>query len=396
MIGFLLKRPVAVIMSTIAFLVLGAVAMFQLPVSLMPDVDIPEISIHYTQDNASVNEMENSITNLLRGQLQQIPSLSDITSESREGSGTITMKFEYGTSIDYAFIEVNQKVDAAMNSFPKEMQRPTIIKASTSDIPVFYIQLNLKKLESDIKFLEFCEFADAVLKKRLEQLPDVAMVDISGMYQPEMYILPDEAKMKSLNITQDQLKEAIDQNNRVSGSLSIRDGYYQYNIKFTSQLMSVEDVREVYLNIEGRLMQVKDIAEVGIRPRDKRGMFVNGEKQSLCMAVIKQSSARMSEMKEKVSEMLENFETEYPDIEFLQISRDEQKEAWESYIAHKNSPLTQYNSVDMELAEGWQLFYIPVLFWWIKSRRSSMPMLPDRLLRKLLRCWIHFQKHKQK
>ena len=86
----------------------------------------------------------------------------------------------------------------------------------------------------------------------------------------------------------------------------------------------------------------------------------------------------------------------YPDIEFLQISRDEQKEAWESYIAHKNSPLTQYNSVDMELAEGWQLFYIPVLFWWIKSRRSSMPMLPDRLLRKLLRCWIHFQKHKQK
>ena len=50
MIGFLLKRPVAVIMSTIAFLVLGAVAMFQLPVSLMPDVDIPEISIHYTQD----------------------------------------------------------------------------------------------------------------------------------------------------------------------------------------------------------------------------------------------------------------------------------------------------------------------------------------------------------
>ena len=49
----------------------------------------------------------------------------------------------------------------------------------------------------------------------------------------------------------------------------------------------------------------------------------------------------------------------YPDIEFLQISRDEQKEAWESYIAHKNSQLTQYNSVDMELAEGWQLFYIP-------------------------------------
>ena len=320
MIGFLLKRPVAVIMSTIAFLVLGAVAMFQLPVSLMPDVDIPEISIHYTQDNASVNEIENSITNLLRGQLQQIPSLSDITSESREGSGTITMKFEYGTSIDYAFIEVNQKVDAAMNSFPKEMQRPTIIKASTSDIPVFYIQLNLKKLESDIKFLEFCEFADAVLKKRLEQLPDVAMVDISGMYQPEMYILPDEAKMKSLNITQDQLKEAIDQNNRVSGSLSIRDGYYQYNIKFTSQLMSVEDVREVYLNIEGRLMQVKDIAEVELGQESYAYKGTTDGHNGVSCMVFQTAGSNATEVNNNIDKFLEEARKDLPKgVELTQL-----------------------------------------------------------------------------
>ena len=138
MVRFLIQRPVAVIMSTIAFIVLGIVASFRLPVSLMPDIEIPEITIHYTWDNASISEIENTITAGLRNQLQQIPKLTEIQTESKEGSGLITMKFEYGTSLDYAFIEVNQKVDASVNSLPKEVQRPTIIKASTSDLPVFY------------------------------------------------------------------------------------------------------------------------------------------------------------------------------------------------------------------------------------------------------------------
>ena len=122
-VDFLLRRPVGVIMTTVALLVLGATAAFQLPVSLMPDVDIPEITVHFVREEASVNEVENSITHVLRTQLQQIPSLSDIHSESREGGGVITLKFDYGTSIDYAFIEANQKVDAAMNSLPGDMQR---------------------------------------------------------------------------------------------------------------------------------------------------------------------------------------------------------------------------------------------------------------------------------
>lgn len=322
MIKFFLSRPIAIIMTTIAFIVLGSVAAFRLPVSLMPDIDIPEISVHFTRDNASVNEIENTITGNLRNQLQQIPHLTYIESESKDGSGQINMKFEYGTSIDYAFIEVNQKVDAAMNYLPRDMQRPTIIKASTSDIPVFYIQVNLRNASSENKFLEFCEFTEAVLKKRLEQLPDVAMVDISGNYQPEMYILPEEAKLRSLNITQEQLKDAIDKNNQIAGSLSIRDGYYQYNVKFASQLMSPEEVEAIYLNVKGRLVQLRDVAEVGIRPRDKRGLFLNQDKQALSMAIIKQSSARMSDMKEKVAEMLETFKTEYPDIEFS-VTRDQ-------------------------------------------------------------------------
>ena len=359
MIKFFLHRPVAVIMTTIAFIVLGSVAALKLPVSLMPDIDIPEISIHYTRDDASASEIENTITGNLRSQLQQIPHLTSIQSESKDGSGQIKMKFEYGTSIDYAFIEANQKVDAAMNYLPQDMQRPIIIKASTSDIPVFYIHLYMPQAASESKFLEFCEFTEAVLKKRLEQLPDVAMVDISGNYQPEMYILPDAAKLRSLNITQEQLQNAINKNNQIAGSLSIRDGYYQYNVKFASQLMSTEEVENIYLNVEGRLIQLRDIAEIGIRPRDKRGVFVEQGKQALCLAVIKQSDARMSDMKENISELLENFRKEYPDIEFS-VTRDQ-------------ATLLNYTIDNLSQSLVWSIVLaVLVMLFFLKDVRSAL------------------------
>lgn len=359
MIKFFLHRPVAVIMTTIAFIVLGGVAAFKLPVSLMPNIDIPEITVHYTRDDASASEIENTITGNLRNQLQQVPHLFYIQSESKDGSGQIKMKFNYGTSIDYAFIEVNQKVDAAMNYLPQDMQRPIIIKASTSDIPVFYIHLYTPNITSESKFLEFCEFTEAVLKKRLEQLPDVAMVDISGNYQPEMYILPDAAKLRSLNITQEQLQNAINKNNQIAGSLSIRDGYYQYNVKFASQLMSIEEVENIYLNIEGRLIQLRDIAEVGIRPRDKRGIFVDQGKQALCMAIIKESDARMSDMKENISAMLKNFKKEYPDIEFS-VTRDQ-------------ATLLNYTIDNLSQSLVWSIVLaVLVMLFFLKDIRSAL------------------------
>ena len=322
MIRFLLKRPIAVVMAMIAFVVLGLVASLRLPISLMPDVDIPEISIHVTRDDASAKEIENTIVSVLRSQLQQTSNLRKIETKASDGSGIITLNFDYGTSIDYAFISVNEKVDAAMNYLPKDLQRPVIIKASASDIPVFYINMSLKEEVDESKFLDFCEFSESVIKKRLEQLSDVAMVDMSGLILPELYILPDDAKMQSLRITQTQLQKAIEDNNQVAGSLSIRDGYYQYSIRFVSQLLTKQDVEDVYLNIKGRLVQIKDIAEVGLRAKNKRGMFLNGEKKALSLAVIKQSNARMSEMKDKVNDLLVQFKKDYPDIEF-KVSRDQ-------------------------------------------------------------------------
>ena len=116
----------------------------------------------------------------------QVASLRDIHSETRDGAAIIRLNFDFGTNTDLAFIEVNEKIDAAMNYLPREVERPRVIKASATDIPVFCLNLTLKSdsAYSEINegsFLDLCQFAETVIKRRIEQLPEVAMVDVTGI-----------------------------------------------------------------------------------------------------------------------------------------------------------------------------------------------------------------------
>lgn len=164
---------------TVCFIV-GLVTYFSLPVSLLPDIDIPQITVQVSGENSSARELENTMVAPLRRQLMQVSGLSEMRSETRDGSGIIRLSFDFGTDTDLAFIEVNEKIDAAMNSLPRDAARPKAVKASATDIPVFYLNMTLKKdvlyRETDgDAFLEMCTLAENVVKRRIEQLPQVAM-----------------------------------------------------------------------------------------------------------------------------------------------------------------------------------------------------------------------------
>ena len=144
MVKFLLQRPIAVLMAFTACFIIGLVTYFSLPVSLLPDIAIPQITIQVSGENSSARELENTVVTPVRRQLLQVAGLREIKSETRDGAGVIRMEFEFGVNTDLAFIEVNEKIDAAMNSLPKEVARPKAIKASATDIPVFYLNMTLK------------------------------------------------------------------------------------------------------------------------------------------------------------------------------------------------------------------------------------------------------------
>lgn len=333
MVKFLISRPIAVTMVLIAFLVLGFVSLGLIPVSLMPNVDIPKITVLYNADGFTARELENTVIKQLRSYLMQTNKLTDLKSEVSDGSATVSLTYEYGTNIDLAFIDVNEKLDRATELMPKGLKRPRVIKANATDIPVFYLNLTLKKNTNNIEsiselypvsnnFLELSNFSDGVIRKRIEQLSEVAMVDMSGLVKTEILLLPFSNKMDALNITIEDIENTILKNNINAGNILLNDGKYQYSIRVTNDILSKTDIENLYLEKNGKIWQIKELAEVIEHPQKLKGQVYSDHKPAISMAIIKQSGAQMRLLKEKLDYLIGEFEKDYPDIEFT-ITRNQ-------------------------------------------------------------------------
>ena len=333
MIKKLITRPIAVTMSVIAIMVMSLVAMGYLPVSLMPAINIPQITVQVAAPGMSVREIDNVLLKPLKNQLSQVAGLKNITVEARADIGTIYMDFELDCNIDIVFIDVNEKMDRAITSLPKDVERPKVIKASVTDIPAFYLNLSLKNgipgkegelREAGIEFSELGQFARDVISKRIEQLPQTAMVDISGVVTPELLCIPDYAKLTSMGADISLLEQAINNNNVSLGALSIKDGQYRYSIHFDARIISKEDIENIYIKHDGRIYQFKELCEIVQRPAKRSGLVRSKGNPAISMAIIKQNDAKMEDLQQSIATLIDDLEKEHPNIRF-ELTRDQTK-----------------------------------------------------------------------
>ncbi|MCS3202638.1 efflux RND transporter permease subunit [Candidatus Bacteroides intestinigallinarum] len=333
MIKKLITRPIAVTMSVIAIMVMSLVAMGYLPVSLMPAINIPQITVQVAAPGMSVREIDNVLLKPLKNQLSQVAGLKNITAEARADIGTIYMDFEPDCNIDIVFIDVNEKMDRAITSLPKDVERPKVIKASVTDIPAFYLNLSLKNgipgkegelREAGIEFSELGQFARDVISKRIEQLPQTAMVDISGVVTPELLCIPNYAKLTSMGADISLLEQAINNNNVSLGALSIKDGQYRYSIHFDARIISKEDIENIYIKHDGRIYQFKELCEIVQRPAKRSGLVRSKGDPAISMAIIKQNDAKMEDLQQSIATLIDDLEKEHPNIRF-ELTRDQTK-----------------------------------------------------------------------
>ena len=327
----LIKRPIAVSMSLIAIVIIGVLSFKNIPISLMPDIDIPQITVQVSYPGASVREVDSRVMANLRHQLQQVAGVESMQSISKMDAGTILLNFQPGSNMNLLFIDVNEKIDRAMNWMPKELERPKVIKASAMDIPAFYMNVSLKEenLKSwsqlpvaDIRFAQLGDFVRNIVSKRIEQLPQTAMVDISGFIGTEIQCVPNKAKMDALGITNSVLEKAINDNNLTLGVLTVNDVIYRYKIHFDSQLITKEDIENIIINHDGTLYKFKDLCDVVEQPATRNGLVRNGMRNAITLAVIKQNDAQMEDLQVAIQNLKEELEKEYPDIEF-ELTRDQ-------------------------------------------------------------------------
>lgn len=324
MLKQLIKRPIAVTMCVLALAIIGVLSTRHLPVSLMPDIDIPQITVHASYPGASVRQVESKVTGPLRGQLAQVPGLKELSSESKMDASTVRLTFEPGADMDLLFIEVGEKIDRTMSWLPKEIERPKVMKASAMDIPAFFLDISLKdSTAGDGRFVQLSSFAQSVIRKRIEQLPQTAMVDISGMEGSEIVLTPRTDRMDALGIRPQDIEQAIKARDITLTSLSIVDGIYRYNIHFDAALLTDDDIRDIIIAHDNRLLRLGELCDVKHRPADTGGGLIrhNGQR-AVTMAVVKQPQARMEDLQASIDTLMVELRAEFPDIAF-DLTRDQ-------------------------------------------------------------------------
>lgn len=331
MVGFLIKRPIAVLMAFLGIMALGLVAGTYLPVSLVPDIDIPRITVRVEAQTYSARELETAVMDRLRMHLMQVNKLSELRSEARDGSGTISLEFDYGTNVDLAYIEVNEQVDKASATLPRNLNRPAVIKASASDIPVFYLDISLKSPSptnnapqefSEKQFLELSAFADEIIRRRLEQIPQVAMADMSGRSFAEIVITPNATLLQSMGLQPEAIENVVRSANLNMGAIILRDKQYQYHVRAGGQLLNANDISALYLNHQGRIWQLGELCQIETRVREAEGLVLSQNRRAISLAIIKQGDARMQDLKNELHQMVSQFKIDYPHIQFT-INRDQ-------------------------------------------------------------------------
>jgi multidrug efflux pump subunit AcrB len=300
----------------------GIVALYNLPVSMLPDVKIPKINIQMSHPEYKAREMEKYIVSKLRYPFLQSNQLKSLQCTSRDGQALFQLEFEHGTDVDYSAIEISEKIDRSLASLPDNMERPKIIKSNVSDIPILYLNVTFNKYNTDKNNAQLSKFVKTVLIKKLEHLEEVAMIDITGAGEEEITIIPDANKLITSNITYNQIERTISENNINYRNISVKDGEYQFNVKFADKLNSIEDIENIYIKSSSRLFQLKDIAQVLLKEKKRNGLFLFSKEQAISLAVIKQSTAKIDDLKKSVTEIINQTRKEYPEIK-IEISNDQ-------------------------------------------------------------------------
>ena len=297
--------------------VLGILAAGRLPVSLLPEVGIPRLSVQVSYPNAAARTVENSVVAPLRNTLLQVNRLEDIRSRSRDESAVLYLDFPFGTDPDLAFIEVNEKIDQAMNQLPREVERPRVLATDVSDIPVVQLSVTLADTNAtETALLELSELGRLVLRRRLEQLPEIAFADLSGQRDPQLSVRPHRQALSALGLTDDDLAALLREANLELGSLLLRDGYYEYGVRFTGELRTAADLENLYLNVQGRTIPLGDLATVTYEAEPARGFYFHDGEPGLVFTLRKRADARLFALQNNLDLLLTDLRAQYPDLRF--------------------------------------------------------------------------------
>jgi multidrug efflux pump len=204
--GPAIERPVATFLLTIALLLAGGLAYSQLPVSPLPQIDFPVISVGAALPGASPETMATSVATPLERQFGRIAGINQMTSSSQLGSTAITMQFDLNRNIDAAARDVQAGINAARGFLPADLpSNPSYRKVNPADSPILILALTSTTMTQ----YQMYDAADSILSQKLAQVQGVGQVFVGGSSQPAVRIEANPNLLNQMGIGLDTVRNAV-------------------------------------------------------------------------------------------------------------------------------------------------------------------------------------------
>ncbi len=302
------KKPVTTIMIFVGIMVFGLYSYFQLPVDYFPKMEPPMITVFTYYQGASASDVEQNITRKLEDGFGSLTNLKKMSSKSKENISVITLEYEWGANLDEAVNEVRNAVGLSERNLPEEVESPTILKISTSMIPVLMFSVTSEESYAAIE-----EILDNKVIQPINRIDGVGSVYQSGAPTRAVMVDVDPRKLDAYNLSVEQIGGVLSANNLNLPSGSIEMGKSDFPLRLQGEFENSDIIKNLVIsNRDGKTVYLKDVATVrDSLKKIKSDVRANGKK-SVRIMVQKQSDANTVEVAANVKNKVEEIKKNLP------------------------------------------------------------------------------------
>lgn len=307
------KRPVTTLMFMLIAILIGFVSLGLLPIDLYPKMDIPVAIVSVSYSGVGPEEIETLVTKPLEKSVATVSNLKKVTSFSREGTSIIVVEFEYGTDMDFATLQMREKVDLVKGALPDDASSPMVLKIDPNAQAIINLGVS-----SDMDLAKLQSLVEDDLQSRFERIEGVASVDISGGDKNEVSIKVDQEKLSGYNLSLNQIKNTLRSENLNLPGGNVNKGDKEILVRTVGEFKNIDEIKNIPISLRtGQTIKLSDIAKVELGYQDKDTLSrVNG-KNSIGVSITKQSSANTVKVAEKILKEVDNISAEYSQIDII-------------------------------------------------------------------------------
>ena len=281
-----IKHHVMTILLYILVVVFGFYSFQNLPLALMPSMEVPAAVVYATYPGAGPEDIEQQVTKKLEGAVAGLSGLDTLQSTSSENMAMLVIRFTNDTDMDQAMTDLRDKVAQVKSQLPDDASDPTVMSIDIDSMPVVQVALR----GNDLASLQ--SIAEDEIQPALERLDGVASVDISGGYEQEIAVHTDASRLKGYNLTISSIGQQLGADNIAIPGGELDNGSQTLAVRTDGEYSSIDDVKNALISLPaGGTVRLSQIADVSMQPKDQDAISkVDGE-ECIILSVNKQSGS---------------------------------------------------------------------------------------------------------